>query len=217
MFLKFLMKLTNNANKCYSISWQKDYSWTLSSSKLGQPWRGVTPNGQPWRASPIIARCRDFKARHAVFWTILITKRHVVRYPWSPADIRTARGELWGDFCKARGENRRSKIIYPVKLLIDGAVVKDMFPGWGRWQLNGFQNPLQIDPDAPIFPRSRTPMLVSLADFVQVPPLHTACPDDRAAASESYVHCCRPASGSLESTGCHALSSIFSEHVRGKH
>ena len=36
--------------------------------------------------------------------------------------------------------------------------------------LNGFQNPPPIDPDAPTFPRSGTPMLVSLADFVQVPP-----------------------------------------------
>ena len=33
--------------------------------------------------------------------------------------------------------------------------------------MNGFQNPPPIDPDAPTFPRSGTPMLVSLADFVR--------------------------------------------------
>ena len=45
-----------------------------------------------------------------------------------------------------------------------------MLPEWGRWQLNEFQNLPPIDPDALIFPRSGTPMLVSLTDSMQVPP-----------------------------------------------
>ena len=139
--------------------------------RLGRPRRGVTPNGQPWRPRPIIAGFRDFKARHAVFGRSKFLKgTSFAIHEDFPAEIRTARGKLWGDFCKARAENRRAKIIYPAKLVIDGAVVKDMFPEWGRWQLNGFQTPPPIDPDAPTFPRSGTPMLVSLADFVQVAP-----------------------------------------------
>ena len=209
LFDSMAQRLQLNTQQLQTIVFQRVH-------RLGRPRRGVTPNGQPWRPRPIIAGFRDFKARHAVFGRSKFLKgTSFAIHEDFPAEIRTARGKLWGDFCKARAENRRAKIIYPAKLVIDGAVVKDMFPEWGRWQLNGFRNPPPIDPDAPTFPRSGTPMLVSLADFVQVPPLHTACPGDRAGARESHVHCCRPASGFLESTGCHALSSIFSEHVWG--
>ena len=42
-------------------------------------------------------------------------------------------GKLWQQFTQARSEGLRATIAYPAKLIVEGELVKDMFPGWGKW------------------------------------------------------------------------------------
>ena len=145
--------------------------------RLGRPRWGAAPNGEAWRPRPMIAGFRDYKCRQDIFGK----SKRLKGTPYAihedyQAEIRSARGKLWGDFCKARSENRKARIVYPAKLIVDGTVVKDMFPAWNRWTLSEYQNPPPIDPDAPKFPRSGTPMEVCLAAFLRVPPFVPRAP-----------------------------------------
>ena len=150
---------------------------SLRVHRPGRPRWGAAPNGEAWRPRPIIAGFRDYKCRQDIFGKSKRLKgtSYAIHEDY-PAEIRSARGKLWGDFCKARSENRKARIVYPAKLIVDGTVVKDMFPAWNRWTLSEYQNPPPIDLDAPKFPRSGMPMEVSLAEFVRVPPFVPRAP-----------------------------------------
>ena len=117
--------------------------------RLGRPRWGAAPNGEAWRPRPMIAGFRDYKCRQDIFGKSKRLKgtSYAIHEDYQ-AEIRSARGKLWGDFCKARSENRKARIVYPAKLIVDGTVVKDMFPAWNRWTLSEYQNPPPIDPDA---------------------------------------------------------------------
>lgn len=49
-----------------------------------------------------------------------------------PVEITRARKTLWSDYKQARANNRNAKIaiLYPAKLMLNGSIVKDLFPEW---------------------------------------------------------------------------------------
>lgn len=101
--------------------------------RLGKKRTGVAPNGDPWRPRPIIAGFRDFKAKENVLQESKVLKGtvHAIQQDF-PAEIRTARGKLWSEFCEAKANNQRATIAYPAKLIVEGQVVRDEFPGWNQ-------------------------------------------------------------------------------------
>ena len=62
----------------------------------------------------------------------------------------------------------RAKIVYPAKLVINGEVVKDKFPQWGKWYEHA-PKPVQRNENLNV-PRSGSPMEIPLVDFLQNPP-----------------------------------------------
>ena len=90
--------------------------------RLGQPrggGGGAAPNGEAWRPRPIIVGFRDYKCRQELFGKSKRLKgTSYAIHEDCPAEIRSARGKLWGDFCKARSENRKARIVYPAKLIV---------------------------------------------------------------------------------------------------
>ena len=133
--------------------------------KLGKRRQGQLPNGDDPKPRPIIAGFRDYKWREEV----LSRAKNLKGTSFSiqqdfPADIRTARGKLWQQFTQARSEGLRATIAYPAKLIVEGEMVKDMFPGWGKWafsDIGGISERSHQDSDTRGSPRT-----VTLADYI---------------------------------------------------
>ena len=122
-FIMDMMKLGDEAN---DIVFQR-------VRRLGKPKRGVAPNGQPWRPRPIIASFRDDKIKEKVLDLV----GNIAGTPFRvsldyPAEIRSAWGRLWKEYHDAREAKLAAKIAYPAKLVINGNVVRDEFPGWSQ-------------------------------------------------------------------------------------
>ena len=104
--------------------------------RLGGKRVGMARNGQAWRPRPIIAAFRDYEARDAVFSNAKNLKwTHFVIHQEFPSEIRSARGELWKDFCRARAQKLKATIAYPAKLIVEGNVFRNLFPLWGQWSV----------------------------------------------------------------------------------
>ena len=136
--------------------------------RLGQ-YRKFSRGGAQQKPRPIIAGFRDYKCRKDIFDRAKLLKGtdFAIREDF-PAEIRTARGELWPEFRRAREANMRAKIVYPAKLVINGEVVKDKFPQWGKWYEHA-PKPIQRNENLNV-PRSGSPMEIPLVDFLQNPP-----------------------------------------------
>ena len=139
--------------------------------RLGRKKPGVAANGQAWRPRQIIAGFRDYKARQ----DILLRAKHLKGTHFSinqdfPPEIRTARGQLWDDYKRARSEKLKAKIAFPAKLVVEGQVVRDLFPMWGNWAKSS--TPTQYDDRAASQepPRSGAPMQVAMADLIGAAP-----------------------------------------------
>ena len=139
--------------------------------RLGRKKPGVAANGQAWRPRQIIAGFRDYKARQ----DILLRAKHLKGTHFSinqdfPPEIRTARGQLWDDYKRARSEKLKAKIAFPAKLFVEGQVVRDLFPMWGNWAKSS--TPTQYDDRAASQepPRSGAPMQVAMADLIGAAP-----------------------------------------------
>ena len=137
--------------------------------RLGRKKPGVAANGQAWRPRQIIAGFRDYKARQ----DILLRAKHLRGTQFSinqdfPPEIRTARGQLWDDYKRARSE--KLKIAFPAKLVVEEQVVRDLFPMWGNWAKSS--TPTQYDDRAASQepPRSGAPMQVAMADLIGAAP-----------------------------------------------
>ena len=84
---------------------------------------------------PIIANFRDFCDTD-----IIMSRAHLLRNtPFSigydlPKEIKEARKKLWDEVKRIKQTSPRVKfqIVYPAKLLVEGKVVMDEFPDWGR-------------------------------------------------------------------------------------
>ena len=84
---------------------------------------------------PIIANFRDFCDTD-----VIMSRAHLLRNtPFSigydlPKEIKEARKKLWDEVKRIRQTSPRVKfqIVYPAKLLVEGKVVMDEFPDWGR-------------------------------------------------------------------------------------
>ena len=102
--------------------------------RLSRVKRGVAPDGRPWKPRPLLARFRDFRIRQSILGRAKALKgtEYAIREDF-PAEIRTARGKLWEDLKRAKSEHLKAKIAYPAKLVVEGQVVKVMFPDWGKW------------------------------------------------------------------------------------
>ena len=96
--------------------------------RLGQK-RGRKPR-------PIIAGFRDFPCRQFILDNAykLRGTRYAIQEDF-PAEIRSARGQLWPEYCRAKDQGRDAKLIYPAKLAVDNTIVEDKFPGWGKWNI----------------------------------------------------------------------------------
>ena len=133
----------------------------------------LSPNGQAWKPRPVIAGFRDFKCKQDILFSSSCLKGS----PFAiPAEIRTARGKLWDDFKNAKSQNLRARIVYPAKLVVDGRVVRDMFPEWGRWAMVGYEE--NRDRDTVRIPRSGTPIDIPVGDLIGTRP--TQRPQDQA-------------------------------------
>ena len=113
----------------------------------------------------------DYKARQ----DILLRAKHLKGTQFSinqdfPPEIRTARGQLWDDYKRARSEKLKAKIAFPAKLVVEGQVVRDLFPMWGNWARSS--TPTQYDDRAASQepPRSGAPMQVAMADLIGAAP-----------------------------------------------
>ena len=102
--------------------------------RLGKRRRGQLPNVDDPKSRPIVAGFRDYKWREEVLFRAKNLKgtNFSIQQDF-PAEIRTARGELWQQFTQARSEGLHATIAYPAMLIVEGELVKDMFPGWGKW------------------------------------------------------------------------------------
>ena len=59
---------------------------------------------------------------------------HVTEYAFRkdfPAAIRATRVKLWEDLKHDKSQHFLAKIAYPMKFVVDGQIVKDMFQDWG--------------------------------------------------------------------------------------
>ena len=143
--------------------------------RLGRKRVGMAPNGQAWRPRPIIAAFRDYEARDAVFSNAKNLKgTHFVIHQDFPSEIRSARGELWEDFCRARAQKLKATIAYPAKLIVEGKVVRNLFPHWGQWSVRDESQNAPVRGAAQVFisnnvTRNR-PSTPQLADFVEAAP-----------------------------------------------
>ena len=158
-FLKDQLKLPSNEGEDFVFQ---------RVHRLGRKRTGVAPNGERWRPRPIIAGFRDFCDRETVLGNAKRLKGTAFGIQQDfPAEIRTARGELWDDYRRARAAQKRAIIAYPAKLVVDGVVERDMFPGWGKWTV-GREPPrdeaTSTSRTYSIAPRS--PMEISMADLV---------------------------------------------------
>ena len=145
--------------------------------RLGRPRRGMAPNGQPFKPRPVIAGFRDFKCRQEILFRASSLKgtEYAIREDFPP-EIRTARGRLWEDLKKAKSEKLKAKIVYPAKLIVEGQVVRDMFPGWGQWARGNFAGDQHPRNDQGNIPRAGTPMHIPMADIMQTAPPHMHTP-----------------------------------------
>ena len=111
----------------------------LRVHRLGRLRHGVAPNGQPWKPRPVIAGFRDFKCKQDILFRASELKgtQFAIREDF-PAEIHSARGKLWDDFKNAKSQNLKARIVYPAKLVVDGRVVRDMFPRWGQWAVGRY-------------------------------------------------------------------------------
>ena len=104
--------------------------------RLGRRRPGVAPNGQPWRPRPIIAGFCFDKQKQSILTNSKMLKGTDFSISQDyPAEIRSARSALWDQFRKARREKLKATIAYPAKLVVENEVVRDMFPGWGKWSV----------------------------------------------------------------------------------
>ena len=95
-----------------------------------------------------------------------------------PAEIRSARGELWDEFKSAKSQNLRARIVYPAKLVVDGRVVRDMFPEWGQWAVGGYVDNQERGTQ---IPRSGTPIDIPIGDLIgRIPFQQAPCPHNLA-------------------------------------
>ena len=99
--------------------------------RLGRKCYGTAPDGCDWRPRPVIAGFRDYGARKLVMDNAKELKgtSYSIQQDYSP-EIKVARGELWDDLRHAESENKIGTIAYPAKLIIDGMVIRCMFPVW---------------------------------------------------------------------------------------
>ena len=101
--------------------------------RLGKPPRRGTTGQKP---RPVIACFRDYKAKqHVLSCGRRLAGTHYSIQEDFPAEVRSARAELWPDFQRAKAGESYAKIVYPAKLVVGGRLVKDMFPEWGKWGL----------------------------------------------------------------------------------
>ena len=143
--------------------------------RLGRPRRGVAPNGQPWKSRPVIAGFRDFKCKQDILFSASELKgtQFAIREDF-PAEIRSARGKLWDEFKSAKSQNLRARIVYPAKLVVDGWVVRDMFPEWGQWAVGGYVDNQERGTQ---IPRSGTPIDIPIGDLIgRIPFQQAPCP-----------------------------------------
>ena len=141
--------------------------------RLGRHRRGVAPNGQAWKPRPVIVGFRDFKCKQDILFSSSCLKGS----PFAiPAGIRRARGKLWDDFKNTKSQNLRARIVYPAKLVVDGRVVRDIFPEWGRWAMVGYEE--NRDRDTARIPWSGTPIDIPVGDLIGTRP--TQRPQDQA-------------------------------------
>lgn len=175
--IEFLTKNMAMGGKAKEIVFQRVH-------RLGRRKSGLAPNGDPWKPRPIIAEFRDFKVKEQLLRSSRILKgsQFSVQQDF-PAEIRTARGKLWGDYCVARANNQRASIAYPAKLIIENNVVRDEFPDWQQ-RLFGRQgaNPAHVGQQRtgnPYMPQPRQgvpPPNHSLADYIGAQPFRPAGP-----------------------------------------
>ena len=83
------------------------------------------------RIRPIIATFKNDQLKSGILnHGFMLKNTHYGIAQDYPDAIRRARKELLQDYRNARARGRRAQIKYPAKLLVDGRVVQDLFPGW---------------------------------------------------------------------------------------
>ena len=142
--------------------------------RLGRRRPGVAPNGQPWRPRPIIAGFCFYKQKQSILTKSKMLKGTDFSISQDyPAEIRSARSALWDQFRKARSEKLKATIAYPAKLVIENEVVRDMFPGWGKWsaadQNRGQSGATATRDQVPV---SGSPIHIPMEDLLSAPPFH---------------------------------------------
>ena len=144
--------------------------------RLGRKRYGTAPDGRAWRPRPVIAGFRDYGARELVMDNAKELKgtSYSIQQDYPP-EIKAARGELWDDLRRAKAENKRATIAYPAKLIVDGRVIRDMFPGWNKWAI-GTTNRDTRGHDDRAFPRSGTPINIPMADLISAPEFRPRAP-----------------------------------------
>ena len=124
---------------------------------------------------------RDYQIRQEIFQLApkLRGTEFYIREDF-PAEIRSARGQLWEGFKKAKADGLRAKILYPAKLFVEGQLVEDTFPAWGQWTLGEFRGGFDRGPtERNTIPRSGTPMNIPIRDLIGSAPRHTQNPRSR--------------------------------------
>jgi hypothetical protein len=147
--------------------------------RLGRKRRGVAPNGRPWGPRPIIACFRDFPTRQHIRskGKLLKGTKHYIHEDL-PLEIRSARGQLWDEYSRARADKLKASIVFPAKLVVEGHVVRDLFPNWGWWSIAPGRRQARTPPDddrplhheGALAASGRPHDMRSLADYVEAQP-----------------------------------------------
>ena len=139
--------------------------------RLGRVKRGVAPDGRPWKPRPLLARFRDFRIRQSILGRAKALKgtEYAIREDF-PAEIRTARGKLWEDLKRAKSEHLKAKIAYPAKIVVEGQVVRDMFPDWGKWTPADVHRERGAQNSGSRLPKAGTPMDIPLSELIKDAP-----------------------------------------------
>ena len=172
--------------------------------RLGKRRRGQLSNGDDPKPRPIIAGFRDYKWREEVLFRAKNLKgtNFSIQQDF-PAEIRTARGKLWQQFTQARSEGLRTTIAYPAKLIVEGELVKDMFPGWGKWAFSDVGG-ISTERSHQDSDTRGSPRKVTLADYISAAefvPLRSATTVGRKSQNDTTRYAEMDCSGSADANG----------------
>ena len=121
---------------CYFLGSQLDLSdqqiYNVHMQRVHRLGKKRQGNRKP---RPIIAGFRDFPCRQFILdrASYLRGTTYSIQEDF-PTEIRSARGQLWPEYRRAKNNRQQAKIPYPAKLAVDDDIVNDKFPRWGQWK-----------------------------------------------------------------------------------